>query len=725
LEFFVINYYTMSSLQIILILSEKGIHMRKVRILPLLAAIAISSCQQTGQDNPFLKEFDTPFGVPAFDRITEQHYLPAFKEGIRQHKLEIEAIADNSVEPTFENTVAAMDYSGELLSRVSDVFYALNSAKTNDTMQAIAKEIAPMISQHRDDIYLNEKLFQRIKKVYDNRDSMDLTTEQGTVLDKYYKDFVRGGANLDPASKERFRQINEKLSLLSLKFEENILRENNAFYLTISDSNELSGLSENIISAAAEAAKDRGEDGKWVFTLHKPSLIPFLQYSDQREYREKLFKAYINRGDYDNELDNKAVADSMVNLRIERAQLLGYKTHADYVLENNMAKIPGNVYALLDKIWEPALLKAKTEAQELQAMINQEGHDFKLEPWDWWYYAEKVKKARYDLDEKELRPYFKLENVIEGVFTVAQKLYGIQIEERKDLPKYHPDVKIFEVKEADGSHIGILYTDYFPRESKTSGAWMTSFRKEYWKNGKRIAPIICNVGNFTKPTAGKPSLISLDEMNTLFHEFGHALHGLLSDATYKRVSGTSVPRDFVELPSQIMENWANHPEVMKMYARHYETDEPIPDALIAKIENSRYFNQGFITTELLAAAYLDMDWHTLNKVEPHDMHAFEQTSIDRIGLIPEIVVRYRTPYFKHIFAGGYSAGYYSYIWAEVLDADAFEAFKKNGIYDRQTADSFRKNILAAGGSEDPMVLFKRFRGQEPDIKPLLERRGLE
>ena len=699
--------------------------MRKALPLLILTVLMISVCEKSTQDNPFLTGFHTPYGVPPFDRIREEHYRPAFREGVERQKVEIDAIANNPEEPTFENTIAALDSSGELLARVSNVFYALTSANTTDTLQAIAKDIAPMLSRHQDDIYLNEQLFRRIKVLYGKKKSLKLTAEQQMVLEKYYEDFVKGGANLDPAKKDKFRMINEKLALLSLKFGENILKEDNAFYLTISDSAELGGLSQDIRKAAAEAARERGEDGSWVFTLHNPSRIPFLQYSDQREYREKLFMAYISRGDYDNELDTKAIADSMVNLRIERAHLLGYQSQADYVLEDNMAKKPENVYALLGKVWGPALEKAKAEAKDLQTMIDSEGGGFKLEPWDWWYYAEKVKKAKYDLDESELRPYFKLENVINGVFSVAEKLYGIRFEERNDLPKYHPDVRVFEVKEADGSHIGILYTDYFPRASKRGGAWMTAFRKEGRRNGKIITPVICNVGNFTRPTSEKPALISLDEMNTLFHEFGHALHGLLSDATYQRVSGTSVPRDFVELPSQIMENWGNDPEVMKTYARHYKTGEPIPDELIAKIKKSSYFNQGFATVELLSAAYLDMAWHTLEKVQKHDVHKFEDESLKKIGLIPEIVVRYRTTYFKHIFSGGYSAGYYSYIWAEVLDADAFEAFKEKGLFDRKTAESFRKNILAAGGSEDPMVLYKRFRGHEPDIRPLLVRRGLE
>ncbi|MCP2618996.1 M3 family metallopeptidase [Candidatus Aminicenantes bacterium AC-335-A11] len=675
-------------------------------------------------ENPFFSEFDTPFQVPPFDKIKEEHYLPAFIEGMKQHNKEIEAIANNPEPPTFENTIEALEKSGTLLRRVSNVFDVLNASMTNERMQEIAKRVAPLRSKHWDDIYLNEKLFKRIKVLHEQRDKLNLTPEQKTLLEKYYRDFVRGGANLDKEKKARLREINQELSLLTLKFGENILKENNRFELIIENKEDLEGLPQSVIDAAAETAKERGYKGKWVFTLHKPSMIPFLTYSAKRELREKIFKAYINRGNHNDELDNKKILLKIVALRLERAKLLGYKTHAHYVLEENMAKNPENVYKLLDKIWKPALERAKKEAEELQQMIYKEGKNFKLQPWDWWYYAEKLKKEKYDFDDSVLRPYFKLENVIKGVFYVANKLYGLQFVERNDIPKYHPDVRVFEVKDADGSHIGILYTDYFPRASKRGGAWMNSFRKQSKIGGKEIHPVITNNGNFSKPVGDKPSLLSIEEVLTLFHEFGHALHGLLSNCTYPTLSGTSVPRDFVELPSQIMENWALEPEVLKVYARHYKTGEVIPQELIEKLKKAKLFNQGFATVEYLAAAYLDMDWHTLTELNNIDPLKFEEESMKRIGLIPEIVVRYRSPYFRHIFSGGYSAGYYSYIWAEVLDADAFEAFKEKGIFDKETAQSFRKNILEKGGTEDPMILYKRFRGAEPKVEPLLKRRGL-
>ena len=696
----------------------------KTLLILLLAFVLVAACSRTGK-NPFFKEWDTPFGTPPFSEIKEEHYMPAFLEGIRQHEQEIEAIANNPEAPTFENTLEALEYSGQLLTRVENVFYNLTSANTNDRLQAISKEVAPIRTKHYDDILLNEKLFARIKALWEKRDQLNLNPEQARLLEKYYKDFVRGGANLNEEKKARLREINKELSVLTIRFGENILKENNRFELVIENEADLAGLPENVIRAAAEAAKERGHEGRWVFTLHKPSLIPFLQYSEKRDLREKLFKAYINRGNHDDELDNKEILTKIVDLRIERAHLLGYDTHAHFVLEENMAKKPENVYDLLNKVWGPALNMAKKEAYELQQLIFDEGHKFRLQPWDWWYYAEKLKKAKYDLDEEMLRPYFKLENVRQGVFDVAHRLYGITFEKRDDIPKYHPDVETFEVKEEDGTHIGILYTDYFPRSSKRGGAWMNAFRKQQRRNGKKISPIIVNVGNFSKPTADNPALLSLDEVNTMFHEFGHALHGLLSDRTYPSLTGTEVPRDFVELPSQIMENWAVEPEVLKMYARHYQTGEPMPDELIEKIRQSGHFNQGFATTEYLAAAFLDMDWHTLTEPTTLPPLEFENASMQRIGLIPEIVVRYRSPYFLHIFSGGYSAGYYSYIWAEVLDADAFEAFKEAGIFDRETAQRFRENILAAGGTEDPMVLYKRFRGKEPSIEPLLKRRGLK
>ncbi len=703
--------------------------MKKTICFLIVIGLLFLSCakqeeQETMEVNPLLSEFDTPFGVPPFDKIKEEHYLPAFKEAMDQQQNEIEEIVGNPDTPTFGNTIEALERSGELLRKVDSVFDVLNGSMTNDKMQAVAKEAAPLRSKHQDDIRLNEKLFQRINTVYEKEDELDLTEEQNMLLEKYYKDFVRGGANLDEKEKARLREINKELSVLTLNFGENILKEDNRFELVIENEDDLAGLPQQVITAAAEAAKERGHEGKWVFTLHNPSMIPFLQYSQRRDLREKIFKAYINRGNNNDELDNKAILSRTAALRVERAHLLGYKTHADYVLEMNMAKKPENVYQFLDKIWKPALAVSKVEAKELQEMIEKEGNSFKLQPWDWWYYSEKVKKAKYALDEEMLRPYFKLENVRDGAFYVASKLYGIQFVARDDIPKYHEDVRVFEVKDADGSHIGILYTDYFPRASKRGGAWMNSFRKQYRLEGKNIHPLITNNGNFARPTGGKPALISSENVLTLFHEFGHALHGLLSDCTYYRLSGTSVPRDFVELPSQIMENWAFEPEVLMVYAKHYETGEAIPQELVDKMKKAALFNQGFAAVEYLAASYLDMDWHTLTEPKELDALEFETESLNRIGLIPEIIVRYRSPYFRHIFSGGYSAGYYSYIWAEVLDADAFEAFKETSLFDQKTALSFRKNILERGGTEDPMKLYMRFRGAEPKVEPLLKRKGL-
>jgi peptidyl-dipeptidase Dcp len=674
--------------------------------------------------NPFFTEYDTPFKTPPFDKIENEHYLPAFTKGIKQHATEIQKITKNSADPTFENTIEALEKSGALLNKVSYVFFNMTSARTSDELQAIAKEISPQLTKHRDDIRLNAHLFKRIQKIYNQKEDLDLTIEQHMLLDEYYKEFVRGGANLADDKKAEFREINKELSLLSLEFGENVLKENNRFELVIEDEDDLSGLPNAVISAAAEAAAERDYDGKWVFTLHKPSLIPFLQYSTKRNLRQKMLIAYSKRGDNNDEFDNKNILKRMVSLRTRRAQLLGYPTHAHYVLEENMAKHPESVYKLLDQIWKPALEKAQQEAQELQELIGEEGESFKLKPWDWWYYAEKLKKAKYDLDDAELRPYFQMESVRQGVFDLASRLFGITFTVREDIPVYHDDVTVYELKNTDGSHIGILYTDYYPRASKRGGAWMNEYRIQSNINGEKISPIITNVGNFSKPTAEQPALLSLDETLTLFHEFGHALHGLLSECTYPKLAGTNVARDFVELPSQIMENWALEPEMLKSYARHYQTGEPIPDELIEKIKRSNKFNQGFATVEYLAAAYLDMDWHTLPDTVQRDPIEFENKSLAQIGLIPEIIVRYRSPYFSHIFSGGYSAGYYSYIWAEVLDADAFQAFKEAGIFDRQTAQSFRNNILARGGTEDPMTLYKRFRGFEPKIEPLLERRGL-
>jgi peptidyl-dipeptidase Dcp len=686
--------------------------------------VILSGCQSP--KNPLLEPWNTPFGVPPFPEIKTNHYIPAFEEGMRFHEQEIRTIAENPAAATFANTIESLDRSGGMLTRVNNVFLSMNSSMTNDDMQRIARELAPRLSQHRDDILLDEKLFQRVKTVYDARDGLHMTAEQQMLLTRLYRRFARGGALLDSAKKEQLKKMNEELSLLQVTFGEHTLAENNAYELVIDNKTDLAGLPERVVAAAAEAATDRKHPGKWVFTLHKPSLVPFLQYAKTRNLREKIFKAYINRGNNNDTLDNKAILSKIVSLRLRRAALLGYATHADYVLEENMAKDPKNVYALLQKLWAPAIRRAKAEVADMQRLIDQENGGFRLEPWDWWYYAEKVKKATYDLDDTMLRPYFELTRVRQGAFDVASRLYGITFVERADIPKYHEDVNVFDVKEANGESIGVLYVDYFPRASKEGGAWMGNFRDESKRDGKKTTPIIFNVGNFTKPTSEAPSLLSMDEVNTLFHECGHALQGLLTDCTYETLSGTNVARDFVELPSQLMENWAFEPEVLKLYARHYGTGEQIPDDLIEKIRRSGQFNQGFTTVENLAASFLDMDWHTAILKDQIDVRDFENKSMSAIGLIPEIVPRYSSWNFNHIFSGEYSSGYYSYIWTAVLDADAFQAFKEAGdLFDSKTAKSFRENILARGGSEEGMTLYRRFRGKEPGIEPLLERRGLK
>jgi len=704
--------------------------MRKALLLLTVIFIAAAGCAKRAVEpapapNPLVAEFRTPFGVPPFDLIKPEQFMPAYEQGMADQKKEVEAIVRDAEPPTFANTLEALDRSGVLLKKVDAVFSNLNSSNTSDALQQIAKDVAPKLAKHADDIALNPGLFARVKAVYEGRDKLVLTAEQARLLEKTYKAFVRGGANLAAGEQARLRQINEELSVLTVKFGENILKENDAFELVIDKDADLRGLPPAVVSAAAETAKDRGKPGKWAFTLAKPSLIPFLQYSERRDLREKMFQAYIMRGNNGNELDNKGNAVRIATLRLERAKLLGYKTHAAYVLEENMAKTPETVEVFLEKIWKPAVARAKAEAAEMQAMIQKEGGTFKLRPWDWWYYAEKLRKAKYDLDDSALRPYFQLENVRNGAYEVAHKLYGVTFTELSGIPKYQEDVRVFEVKDADGSHLGILYVDYYPRPNKEGGAWMSNYREQSVRNGVDIRPVIVNNGNFSKPTAGEPALISFEEATTLFHEFGHALQGLLTKCTYESLSGTNVRRDYVELCSQVMENWATDPAVLKMYARHYKTGEPIPDALIEKIEKSRFFNQGFETVEYVAACFLDMDWHTIAQGGDIDPLKFEAAAMAKIGLIPEIVSRYRTTYFNHIFSGGYSAGYYSYIWAAVLDSDAFEAFKETSLFDQVTARAFRTNILEKGDSEDPMVLYKRFRGREPRIEPLLKKRGLD
>jgi peptidyl-dipeptidase Dcp len=701
--------------------------MKKIFIYLAVAGMAISCGQQTKTSdmNPFFEVYNTPFDVPPFDKIVNSHYLPAFEEGMKQHNAEIEAIVNNTEAATFANTFEALDRSGDLLTRVANVFFNIKEAHTNDEMDKIAETVAPLLSQHNDAINLNEKLFARVKAVYEIHETLNLNQEQLRLLTETYKGFVRGGANLAPDKKEELKKINEELSLLTVKFSQNMLTETNNYQLVIDNESDLDGLPQSVISGAAEAAKEANLEGKWVFTLHKPSWIPFLTYSEKRELREKLYKAMYNRGNNNNEFDNKALINQFVNLRIRKAQLMGFENWASFILDDNMAKTPENVYDLLYKVWEPGLSRAKSEASDMQEMIDREGENFKLESWDWWYYAEKVRKEKYDLDEEQLRPYFELNNVRDGMFAVATKLFGLTFNLLENMPIFHPESEVFEVKDADGSHIGVLYMDYFPRPSKSGGAWMTNYREQQFKDGKNIRPVVSLTCNFSKPTGGKPALLSYEEVETLYHEFGHGLHGLLSQVHYKSLAGTNVARDFVELPSQIMEHWAAEPEVLKMYARHYETGEVIPQELIDKMEKSGKFNQGFVTTEFVAAGILDMDYHTLTQEIDIDVEEFEQISMDKAGLIKEIIPRYKSTYFAHIFPGGYSSGYYSYLWAEVLDADAFEAFKETGdIFNPEAAKAFRTNVLEKGGTADPMELYLKFRGKQPGIEPLLKNRGL-
>ncbi len=673
-------------------------------------------------DNPLLMEWKTPFGVPPFDAIEDAHYLPAFRAAMAMEKREIQAIVDNAEPPTFANTIEALERTGKALGRVSNVFFAINAAHSNDAIRETARTVSPELSQHGDDIFLNADLYARVKAVYDKRDALKLRPEQLRLLEEMHKNFVRSGVNLDAKSQERLRAINSELAELSQAFGENLLKDTNAFELHVTDPADLGELPASLVAAAAEEAKRRGHESGWSITLQRPSINPFLQYSPNRELRKKMFMGYAMRGDNDNEYDNKEILSRMASLRAERAKLMKYDTHAHFVLSDNMAETPKRVFELLDKIWDPALRVAKEEREALQQMMREDGVDDGLEGWDWRHYAEKVRRARYALDEEALRPYFEFTAVREGVFQVANKLFGLTFKELHDMPKWHPEQAVFEVMEADGKHIGVLYMDFFTRESKRGGAWMNDLRAQS-RLDKDVKPIVTNNFNFPPPTDASPSLLSFGEASTFFHEFGHALHGLLSDVTYESLSGTNVPRDFVEFPSQVMENWMAEPEVLRLFAKHYETGEPIPNELIEKITASAKFNQGFATVEYMAASYLDMAWHTLKSPEPHKPRAFEDTEMKRIGLIDEIIPRYRSTYFAHIFAGGYSAGYYSYIWSEVLDADCFQAFKETSLFDPPTAKKFRR-LLAQGGTRPGMELYREFRGRAPEIEPLLERRGL-
>ena len=678
--------------------------------------------QAADTDNPFLSEFETPYGTPDFDRIKVEHYEPAFLKGIKQQNEEIKAIVENPDEPSFENTIVALDNSGEILARVSGVFFALTEADTNDEMMALEAKIAPMLSEHSDNIFLNQELYKRVAAVHAQEEAgkIQLTTEQHYLLDKYYKEFIRSGAGLDAQKQERLREINKQLSTLTIEFGNHVLADNNDYLLVVDKKEDLAGLPDAVIAGAAQEAKAHGKDGKWVFTLQESSRTPLLQYAQNRELRKNIYQAYTSLGNRGNANDNKEVLKKVLALRLEKAQLMGFNNFAEYQLADNMAKNPKNALDLLYGLWEYSIKNAKAEAAELQKIMDREGKGEKLEAWDWWYYAEKLRQEKYDLNEDAIKPYFSQEDVHNGLCTVVNKLYGITLTPCDSISVYNKDVKTYIVKDADGSLLGVFYSDYMPRASKRSGAWMSNFREQQ----EGVRPLIYNVASFTKPAGDLPSLLTIDEARTMYHEFGHALHGLLTQCKYKGVSGTSVAQDFVELPSQIMEHWAVSPEVLKMYAKHYQTREAIPDSLIAKIENQALFNQGFMTTELLAAAILDMEMHCLTTMEGFDVLQFEKQLMNKLGLIPQIAPRYRSTYFNHIM-GGYAAGYYSYIWAERLDTDAFEAFKEHGLFDQATATSFRKNILEKGGSDDPMKLYVTFRGAEPSLDALLKTRGLK
>lgn len=699
--------------------------MKKLFLCLIPIGMLLASCGSKQEVNPFFVEWDTPFGTPPFDLIQDDHYLPAYEEAIRQHKAEIEAIINNPEAPTFENTILAFDKAGSLMSKVGAVFGGLRGAHTNDRLQEIAMQTTPMLSAHSNEIRFNQDLFARIQKVYENRESLELDREQMRLVEKIYEDFARNGAALPEEQREELKAINQQMSMVSLKLNNNLLAENNAFKLVLEDEADLAGLPQNVITAAAEEAAKAGMEGKWVFTLAKPSWTPFLQFSERRDLREKLYRAYFMRGDNDNENDNKALFLELMELRQKASQLLGFDNYAQYFTSVQMAENPQNVYDFLYEVWKPAIARAKTERDDMQAMVKREGGDFKLESWDWWYYAEKVRKEKYDLNEDEIKPYFSIENVKQGNFYLANKLFGISFTKRTDIPVYHPEVEAYEVTDYDGSHLAVLFIDPHPRPSKRGGAWCGTYRSGSYVNGEKVTPVVTIVMNFTSPVGDKPALLSWDETETYFHEFGHALHNFFADGRFDRTS-RSVPRDFVELPSQILENWAGEPEVLKVYARHYQTGEAIPDELIEKLTNAQHFNQGFVNAEYLAAAILDMDWHSTNITPGMDVNAFENATLKRIGLISEIIPRYRTANFGHIFGSGYAAGYYVYRWAGVLDADAFQAFVESGdLFNQELAAKFRKYILAENALWEGMEAYVKFRGKEPSIEPFLIQSGLK
>lgn len=677
-------------------------------------------------ENPLMKPFDTPFGIPPYEKIKPQHYVPAIKAAIEKQRAEIKAICDNPEAPTFENTIVALDYSGEDLNRAAGVFFGLSESLNTPEMEKVADEVMPLYSNFNDEIMLNDKLFARIKTVYDNLSSLNLPTPERRLVEKYYKDFSLNGALLKGNDKETLKKVNNDLTELYIKFNRNLLNATNAFGIVVEDASRLSGLPEGSIAVAAEEAAKRGMNGKWVFTLHAPSRLPVLQYADDRDLRREMWEGYTSLAS-SGEYNNYPVIKEILKKRAQKAKLLGFKDFAAYRTAPYMAKTPEAAENLLMQIWTPAVAKVKEEVADMQAIVNAEGHDFKIAPWDYYYYADKDRRRKFNLDENEVRQYFAVDSVRKGIFNLAEKLYGVTFTEIPDAPKYHPEVIVYEVKDAAGEHVAVFMTDYFPRASKRQGAWMDAVVGGCVKpDGTSIRPIVYNVGNFSLPTATTPSLLTLDEIETMFHEFGHGLHGMLTKAKYPSQMGTNVDRDFVELPSQINEHWALEPELVKTYARHWKTGETIPDSLIAKLHAASTHNQGFMTAELSGAALLDLAWGHLNPEEGDiDVAGFEDEVARKLGMPAELTFRYRSPYFKHVFGDDqYASGYYTYLWAAVLDTDGFELFKEKGVFDPATAESYRKNILEAGGTEDPMVLFERFRGHRPDASALLRSRGL-
>ncbi|MBR5849772.1 MAG: M3 family metallopeptidase [Alistipes sp.] len=691
----------------------------------LLWAIALATCGCSGSNNPLLNEFTAPFGIAPFAEITIEDYREAMLKGMEEQKAEVAAILANEEAPSFENTIVALDRSGELLRKARSTFSPLSSSNSTDEMRALEKELSPLFSAHSDDINLNEALFARVKAVYEMRDELELTPEEQKVLENRYKGFVRSGAELSEEQKARLRELNTELSMLQLNFSQNLLYETNNSFVTVDTREELAGLPEANIAAAAKMAEQQGQPGKYMFNMQRPSCNPVLQYCSNRSVRERVYHAYYNRGNRDNDYDNKAISAEIVKLRLEKAQIMGYKNYAELALEQRMAKTPEAVYALLDQVWTPAVKKAKEELKDIRAEIRKEGHSFEPAGWDYMYYLDKAKQAKYAVDEQEIRSYLEIGNVMQGIFHVANKLYGLTFKEiTSEVPSYEPTAKAYEVIDKDGTTLAIFYSDNFPRESKRAGAWCTSFRGQSYEGDERVIPIVVNCCNMTAPTGDGPALQSIDNVETLFHEFGHALHSFLRDVRYSGASG--VERDFVELPSQINEHWAFEPEVLAVYAKHYATGEVIPMELVEKIVKSAQYGQGFATVEYVAASLSDMDLHVLTEV-PDDLNVmdFEAEKLAARGIPSQILPRYRMTNFSHTMGGGYTAGYYSYMWAEVLDADAFEAFAETGdIFNAEVADKFRKHVLTPGGIDDGMTMYKAFRGREPKIDALLRNRGL-